>query len=248
MNAAGWRVAGLALALVAAAAACNRNRESSAPRTSAASRPAASAPAAHDRRQEADPAAPDPLLRQPEPGYEPYPQSMLKPSTAVTPLILASAHATVAMDRVGELRAGAGFDPERAIQSDGPPWTDVDMGTFAGEGCARYSGGSLPPGLWMMVRRGRIERFEWGRDGQADAGNAAPFALAPGMTRDQVLGKLPGEGWTRQPHPLLGARGEYLTLRDPGSGLALRVEMMDGRAVTVIWGRDEAVRSAEGCA
>jgi len=107
--------------------------------------------------------------------------------------------------------------------------------------CEIYEGGLLSDGISMMVEDGHVTRFQ-----VYDAGRIGPFGLLVGDSEESAMTKVP-RGTTIELHHYAGEHGHYLTWRDPGSDLAIRVETIDGTVEGFYWGRWESVQYVEGC-
>lgn len=153
---------------------------------------------------------------------------------------------SVALDHAGDVVIGQRFTE---LAADGP-WHSA--GVSEGEpvgACEYYERGNLPEGVSMMVEDDHVQRFELAPidDSYEAITQPGPFGLRLGMTRDEAMQRLP-PGSTRAPHAYDPETGEYLTWQDPGSDLAIRLEILDGVISTLYWGASGAVELIEGCA
>jgi hypothetical protein len=158
----------------------------------------------------------------------------------------APAVVSVALDHAGEVLVGQRFSE---LEADGP-WHSAGLSDGLGKGaCEYYERGSLPEGVSMMVEDDHVQRFDLDTiDGSSEAiAQPGPFGLRLGMSRDAALRHLP-PGSTRTPHAYDPETGEYLTWQDPGSDLAIRLEIFDGVISKLYWGASGAVELIEGCA
>ena len=112
--------------------------------------------------------------------------------------------------------------------------------------CTRVSGGRLPAGVGMMLLDGRIARFEIGLSGGADAVPEAPSGLRPGMTLAEAGVLLPDGGVEPGLHKYAWPPGPYPSWRDAARDRAVRIELPDGVAETILRGRTRAVEPSEG--
>ncbi|MGB3393393.1 MAG: hypothetical protein WA956_01695 [Stenotrophomonas sp.] len=179
----------------------------------------------------------------PEPEVRPLPASAQTTPPEAAPTAPVAAAATQLAD-VGKLHVGAAFGQgpgDDAFQSAG-------MRELMEGDCEYYEGGSLPPGLSMMVIADRIARFDARDERTPDAeGPPLPFGLWVGMTEAAARERLPA-GVVASPHAYASPDGEYLTWTDPQATLALRLETLDGVVTAIYWGQPEAVELIEGCA
>jgi hypothetical protein len=199
----------------------------------------------------ATPAAPAPIAPARVPasnddGVENRPfEDAPEPAPAVAPDD-APAVVSVALDHAGDIVIGQRFTETDA---DGA-WHSAGVGEGLGKGaCEYYERGSLPEGVSMMVEDDHVQRFDLDTiDGSAEAiAQPGPFGLRVGMSREEALKRLP-PGSTRKPHAYDPETGEYLTWQDPGSDLAIRLEIFDGTISKLYWGASGAVELIEGCA
>jgi len=153
---------------------------------------------------------------------------------------------SVALDHAGDVLIGQRFTE---LAADGP-WHSAGLSEGDGAGaCEYYERGSLPEGVSMMVDAGHVQRFDLDTiDGSYEAiAQPGPFGLRLGMSLDEALKRLP-PGSTRTPHAYDPDVGEYLTWQDPGSDLAIRLEIFGGVISKLYWGASGAVELKEGCA
>ncbi len=201
-----------------------------------------------------------PVLAAPaKPAVDPPPASAPTDDAAKRPLdsapegaIGADADATapavvsVALDHAGDVLVGQRFSE---VEAEGE-WHSAGLsdGEPAGA-CEYYERGSLPEGVAMMVEDDHVQRFDLASiDGSNEAiTQPGPFGLRLGMTEAEALKRLP-PGTTRKPHAYDPETGHYLTWQDPGSDLAIRLEIFDGMISTLYWGASGAVELIEGCA
>ncbi|MCF7750565.1 hypothetical protein KQ945_07395 [Bacillus subtilis subsp. subtilis] len=153
---------------------------------------------------------------------------------------------TVALDHAGDIVIGQRFT---AADAD-PQWHSAGLSEGAqGGSCEYYERGSLPEGISMMVQDDHVQRFDLALlDGSDETiTQPGPFGLRLGMSRQDALKRLPA-GSTVRPHAYDPETSEYLTWQDPGSDLAIRLEIVDGVISTLYWGASGAVELIEGCA
>jgi len=153
---------------------------------------------------------------------------------------------SVALDHAGDVLIGQRFSE---VEADGS-WHSAGLSEGDGAGaCEYYERGSLPEGVSMMVDDGHVQRFDLDTiDGSYEAiVQPGPFGLRLGMSVDEALTRLP-PGSTRTPHAYDPDVGEYLTWQDPGSDLAIRLEIFGGVISKLYWGASGAVELKEGCA
>lgn len=153
---------------------------------------------------------------------------------------------SVALDHAGDVVIGQRFTE---LAADGP-WHSAGLSEDEPAGaCEYYERGNLPEGVSMMVEDDHVQRFELApiEDSYEAITQPGPFGLRLGMTRDEALQRLP-PGSTRAPHAYDPETGEYLTWQDPGSDLAIRLEIFDGVISKLYWGASGAVELIEGCA
>ena len=100
----------------------------------------------------------------------------------------------------------------------------------------------------MMVQEGDVVRFDLAPidDSGQVVVQPGPFGLRLGMPRAQALKQLP-QGVTARPHGDDAEAGETLLWQDPGSDLAIGVEIVDGTVSRLYWGASGAVDLIEGC-
>lgn len=158
----------------------------------------------------------------------------------------APAVVSVALDHAGDIVIGQRFSAADADDQ----WHSAGLSEGGPAGsCEYYERGSLPEGISMMVENHHVQRFDLTTlDGSAETiTQAGPFGLRLGMSREEALKRLPG-GSTAGPHAYDPGTGEYLTWQDPGSDLAIRLELFGGVISTLYWGASGAVELIEGCA
>ncbi len=158
----------------------------------------------------------------------------------------APAVVSVALDHAGDVVIGQRFSAEDADAQ----WHSAGLSEGGQLGsCEYYERGSLPEGVSMMVDDGHVARFDLALlDGSDETiTQSGPFGLRLGMSRAEALKRLP-RGSTAQPHAYDPETGEYLTWQDPGSDLAIRLEIVDGVISKLYWGASGAVELIEGCA
>ena len=158
----------------------------------------------------------------------------------------APAVVSVALDHAGDVVIGQRFSE---VEADGS-WHSAGLSEGDGAGaCEYYERGSLPEGVSMMVDDGHVQRFDLDTiDGSYEAiAQPGPFGLRLGMSLDEALKRLP-PGSARTPHAHDPDVGEYLTWQDPGSDLAIRLEIFGGVISKLYWGASGAVELKEGCA
>lgn len=169
-----------------------------------------------------------------------------EPETAPTDNDAAPAVVSVALDHAGDVVIGQRFSAEDADAQ----WHSAGLSDGGQLGsCEYYERGSLPEGVSMMVDDGHVARFDLALlDGSDETiTQPGPFGLRLGMSRAEALKRLP-KGSTAQPHAYDPETGEYLTWQDPGSDLAIRLEIVDGMISKLYWGASGAVELIEGCA
>jgi len=153
---------------------------------------------------------------------------------------------SVALDHAGDVLIGQRFTE---LAADGP-WHSAGLSEGEPNGaCEYYERGNLPEGVSMMVEDDHVQRFELApiEESYEAITQPGPFGLRLGMTLDEALKRLP-TGSTRAPHAYDPETGEYLTWQDPGSDLAIRLEIFDGVISKLYWGASGAVELIEGCA
>lgn len=160
----------------------------------------------------------------------------------------APAIVSVALDHAGDVLVGQRFSE---VEADGT-WHSAGLSDGGGKGpgeCEYYERGSLPEGVSMMVQDGHVQRFDLDTiDGSYEAVvQPGPFGVRLGMSLDEALKRLP-PGISRSPHADDPEVGAYLTWQDPGSDLAIRLEIFDGAISKLYWGASGAVELKEGCA
>lgn len=153
---------------------------------------------------------------------------------------------SVALDHAGDMVVGQRFTAADADAN----WHSAGL-SEGGQlgGCEYYERGSLPEGISMMVDDDHVQRFDLSLlDGSDETiTQAGPFGLRLGMSRAEALKRLP-RGSTHKPHAYDPETGEYLTWQDPGSDLAIRLEIFEGKVSMLYWGASGAVELIEGCA
>ncbi|MEG2804348.1 hypothetical protein [Stenotrophomonas sp.] len=157
----------------------------------------------------------------------------------------APAIVSVALDHAGDMLVGQRFT---AADADAQ-WHSAGLSDGGRLGsCEYYERGSLPEGISMMVDDEHVQRFDLAPlDDSDETTQAGPFGLRLGMPEAEALKRLPA-GSTRRPHAYDPETGHYLTWEDPGSDLAIRLEIFDGKISTLYWGASGAVELIEGCA
>lgn len=169
-----------------------------------------------------------------------------EPAPTATDNDAAPAVVSVALDHAGDVVIGQRFSAEDADAQ----WHSAGLSEGGQLGsCEYYERGSLPEGVSMMVDDGHVARFDLALlDGSDETiTQSGPFGLRLGMSRAEALKRLP-KGSTAQPHAYDPETGEYLTWQDPGSDLAIRLEIVDGVISKLYWGASGAVELIEGCA
>ncbi len=169
-----------------------------------------------------------------------------EPETAPSEDDAAPAVVAVALDHAGDVVIGQRFSAEDADAQ----WHSAGLSEGGQLGsCEYYERGSLPEGVSMMVDDGHVARFDLALlDGSDETIiQPGPFGLRLGMSRAEALKRLP-KGSTARPHAYDPETGEYLTWQDPGSDLAIRLELIDGVISKLYWGASGAVELIEGCA
>lgn len=146
-------------------------------------------------------------------------------------------------DRVGEFRIGDAVD----ITGLGSEWDVSDGGNRAE--CARLHGGTLPAGVGMMLRDGRVARFEVGLDGNAgpETQPEAPFGLRVGMSLRYAARLFPNEPLDLDFHKYAWPPGVYLSWLDEKRNRGVRVEVPDDTVTVILWGLADAITLSEGC-
>lgn len=166
--------------------------------------------------------------------------------TAAAPIDADTAPAvvSVALDHAGEVLIGQPFSE---LQEEGA-WHSAGLHDATHGHCEYYERGTLPEGVAMMVQDGDVVRFDLAPidDSGQMAVQPGPFGLRLGMPRAQVLQRLPA-GASAQPYGDGPDAGESLLWQDPGSDLAIRVEIVDGVVSSMYWGASGAVDLIEGC-
>lgn len=172
---------------------------------------------------------------------DPAPEAAPDSADAPVPAVV-----SVALDHAGDIVIGQRFTAADADDS----WHSAGLSDGGRLGtCEYYERGSLPEGISMMVDDEHVQRFDLALlDGSDETiTQAGPFGLRLGMTRAEAIKRLPGAS-TARPHAYDPETGEYLTWQDPGSDLAIRLEIFDGVISTLYWGASGAVELIEGCA
>lgn len=156
----------------------------------------------------------------------------------------ARAVVSVALDHAGEVLIGQPFSE---LQGEAQ-WHSAGLGESTAGRCEYYERGTLPEGVAMMVQDGDVVRFDLAPTD--DSGQVVlqpgPFGLHLGMPRAQAFQQLP-KGVSTQPYGDDAEAGESLLWQDPGSDLAIRVEIVDGTISRMYWGASGAVDLIEGC-
>lgn len=224
MSAAAIRTGALALALGLALAAC---QGAQAPEAAAPAAPAAAPPAAQDTVGTGA-AAPPAASAAPAAATPTAPERVVP----------------VALGEVAGVRVGQAFAELKGLGE----WKSHGMTELIGEGCEYYDGGPLPPSISMMVYNDKVARFDLGQsESDLPQAQAGPFGLRVGMTRDQAMALFPSPPES-SPHAYDGDQGEYLTWRQPGTTLGLRLELSQGKVTQMYWGNGEEIELIEGCA
>lgn len=151
---------------------------------------------------------------------------------------------SVALDHAGDVLVGQRFSE---VQADGE-WHSAGLGDATGGRCEYYERGTLPEGVSMMVQNDHVVRFDLAPiddSGQVQI-QPGPFGLRLDTPRAQALLQLP-HGTIPQPYSEDPEAGESLIWQDPGSDLAIRVEIVDGVVSRMYWGASGAVELNEGC-
>ena len=157
---------------------------------------------------------------------------------------VAPAVVSVALDHAGEVLIGQPFSE---LEGEAQ-WYSAGLGEATAGRCDYYERGTLPEGVAMMVQDGDVVRFDLAPidDSGQVVVQPGPFGLHLGMPRAQALQHLPA-GATAEPHGEDAGAGETLLWQDPGSDLAIRVEIADGTVSRMYWGASGAVDLIEGC-
>ena len=156
--------------------------------------------------------------------------------------------ASVALDHAGEVLVGQ----HMADLDELGPWQARGSIESGARSCVFHAGPGLPEGVLMRVDDDHVARFDLGQgpEPEALAGQPGPFGVRLGMPREEAVERLPASAPAMvlpQPTPLEAA-GEYLVWQDPGTDLALGLELYEGKVVRLYWGISEAVELIEGCA
>ncbi|HDS1100559.1 hypothetical protein ACK1O1_13990 [Stenotrophomonas maltophilia] len=156
----------------------------------------------------------------------------------------APAVVSVALDHAGEVLIGQRFSE---VEAEGT-WHSAGLHEATQGRCEYYERGTLPEGVAMMVQDGDVVRFDLAPidDSGQVVVQPGPFGLRLDMPRAQALQLLPS-GVTAQPYGDDPEAGESLLWQDPGSDLAIRVEIVDGVVSRMYWGASGAVDLIEGC-
>lgn len=156
----------------------------------------------------------------------------------------APAVVSVALDHAGDVLIGQPF-----IELEGEAqWHSAGLGEATAGRCEYYERGTLPEGVAMMVQDGDVVRFDLAPidDSGQVVVQPGPFGLRLDMPRAQALQLLP-RGALARPYGEDAEAGETLLWQDPGSDLAIRVEIVDGTVSRMYWGASGAVDLIEGC-
>ncbi|KAF1015877.1 MAG: hypothetical protein GAK31_01360 [Stenotrophomonas maltophilia] len=137
----------------------------------------------------------------------------------------APAVVSVALDHAGDVLIGQRFN-ELAAEGE---WHSAGLQAATAGRCDYYERGTLPEGVSMMVQDDHVVRFDLAPidDSGQVVVQPGPFGLRLDMPRAQALKRLP-RGTTSQPYGDDPEAGETLLWQDPGSDLAIRVEIVDG--------------------
>lgn len=156
----------------------------------------------------------------------------------------APAVVSVALDHAGDVLIGQRF---AEVEGEGE-WQSAGLHEATQGRCDYYERGTLPEGVAMLVQDGDVVRFDLAPID--DAGQMmiqpGPFGVRLGMSLAQTLRRLP-RGAASQPHEEDPEDGRSLLWQDPGSDLAIRVEIVDGVVSRMYWGASGAVELIEGC-
>lgn len=152
---------------------------------------------------------------------------------------------SVALDHAGEVLIGQRFSE---LESEGR-WHSAGLAEATRGRCEYYERGILPEGVAMMVEDDHVVRFELA---PIDASGLVvvqpgPYGVRLGMPLVQVVQRLP-QGSVLHPAELQPGADGFVDWQDPGSDLAIRVEITEGVASTLYWGAGGAVELTEGCA
>ncbi|WP_295573428.1 hypothetical protein [Stenotrophomonas maltophilia] len=169
------------------------------------------------------------------------------PAPVVTPQAdedSAPAVVSVALDHAGDVLIGQRFSE---VEAEGA-WHSAGLHEATQGRCEYYERGTLPEGVAMMVQDADVVRFDLAPidDSGQVVIQPGPFGLRLGMARAEALQLLP-RGATAQPYGEDPEAGESLLWQDPGSDLAIRVEIVDGVVSRMYWGASGAVDLIEGC-
>lgn len=156
----------------------------------------------------------------------------------------APAVVSVALDHAGDVLIGQRFSE---VEAEGA-WHSAGLHEATQGRCEYYERGTLPEGVAMMVQDGDVVRFDLAPidDSGQVVIQPGPFGLRLDMSRAEALQLLP-RGATAQPYGEDPEAGESLLWQDPGSDLAIRVEIVDGVVSRMYWGASGAVDLIEGC-
>lgn len=159
---------------------------------------------------------------------------------------VAPAVVSVALDHAGEVLIGQRFSE----LEDEAPWHSAGLAEATAGHCEYYERGTLPEGVAMMVQDGDVVRFDLAPidDSGQVVVQPGPFGLRLDMPRALALQHLPAGAIAHAHGDDAGAgAGESLLWQDPGSDLAIRVEIVDGTVSRMYWGASGAVDLIEGC-
>lgn len=156
----------------------------------------------------------------------------------------APAVVSVALDHAGDVLVGQRFSE---LQGESE-WHSAGLHEATQGRCEYYERGLLPEGVSMLVQDDDVVRFDLAPidDSGQVVLQPGPFGLHLDMPRAQALQRLPA-GTTVQPYGADAEAGESLLWQDPGSDLAIRVEIVDGVVSRMYWGASGAVELIEGC-
>ncbi|MDI9250051.1 MULTISPECIES: hypothetical protein [Stenotrophomonas] len=152
--------------------------------------------------------------------------------------------ASVALDHAGEVLIGQPFSELQAEAQ----WHSAGLAEATAGRCDYYERGTLPEGVAMLVQDGNVVRFDLAPidDSGLVVTQPGPFGLRLDMPRAQVLQQMP-RGVIAAALGVDADAGESLLWQDPGSDLAIRVEIVDGTVSRMHWGASGAVDLIEGC-
>lgn len=156
----------------------------------------------------------------------------------------APAVVSVALDHAGEVLIGQPFSELQAEAQ----WHSAGLAEATAGRCDYYERGTLPEGVAMLVQDGNVVRFDLAPidDSGLVVTQPGPFGLRLDMPRAQVLQQMP-QGVIAAALGVDADAGESLLWQDPGSDLAIRVEIVDGTVSRMHWGASGAVDLIEGC-